>query len=75
MAFTDLLGSVATAIPDVINSFNYKAQENEILLAEQQARLAEAQAKMSPTASAKPWMWIGIALAVIVLLIILFKRN
>lgn len=68
--------SVVTGGTGLINSFNYKAQDKQIELANAQAEIARAQADAAPkTSSNKTVIAIAIVIAVIAVAYFFTRKN
>ncbi len=65
---SNLLGSV----PGLISGFNYRAQENNIALANAQAQAMQGQ---NSPGSPKNFLWIIVAIVVAIVLLILFTKS
>jgi len=70
------LGNVADAIPQVIGQFNGKFQNNQLAIAEANARAAEAQAN---AANAQPQsntiIWVTAILAILIIAFLLMRKK
>ncbi len=72
-------GSLVGAVGGLVNSFNYRAQENEIEVARLNAEAARANAGAYnvPVVGSvdKNYVNAGVALVVVVVLVLIFKKN
>ena len=70
------LGAVADSVAQIIGGFNYKAQNNEIAIAQAQAEAANAQAMAAnaqPKSNTTIWL-VVIGAIVLIALFLMFKK-
>lgn len=69
-----LVGSIVSIVPDLTAQFNKGYQNNQLAIAEQNARAAEANAT---AAKAEPksntMIWVGVIVAVLIIAILLIR--
>lgn len=72
-----LWGSVIGGVTGLVSGFNYKAQENQIALAQAQAEQARAmaEAENSPEKTKKNIIWIVAVVAVVIVVLILVTKK
>lgn len=70
------LGNVADALPQIIGQFNGKFQDNQLAIAEANARAAEAQAQAT---TAQPRnntiVWVVAIIAVLIIAFLLMRKK
>jgi len=68
-----LFGGIASAVSGITHDFNYKAQENELAIAQANAQAALAQAN-APQQKNNTVLYV-ITVVVVVVIVVLFRRK
>lgn len=73
---SDLLGSVISIIPSMTEQFNSGYQQNQLGIANANARAAEANAASVMSTVKNNWPWIlGIVIVIAVIIIMMNRKN
>lgn len=76
MADTGFIGGIINSATNLINGFNYKKQENDVLIAQSNAQMMQAQAQMNqPSNTGKTIAWVVGITVVGILLFMVFKPQ
>jgi len=70
-----LWSNIVGGVTGIVHGFNYKAQENNIALAQINADAARANAEASQGQNSKKYLIAGVAVVVVIVLIVLLKPS